>query len=59
MREYILTEKEKAIIKRYLETGEKLNNFDTLLHRVRNMQGITLDIELISQFLAQINKTKN
>ena len=59
MREYILTEAEKTIIKRYLDNGEKLNNFDTLLHRVKNMQGITSDIELIAKFLAQINKTKN
>jgi hypothetical protein len=54
MREYILTDNEKQIINKYLETGEKVRNFDTLLHRIRNMQGITTDMELIKKFLEKV-----
>lgn len=53
MREYILTEQEKNIIKKYLETGEKLEGFRMLLSRARNMQTINTDLELIKQFLVK------
>ena len=58
MREYILTELEKQIIKKYLDTGEKLEGFRMLVSRVRNMQTVTTDLELIKQFLAKVNETK-
>ena len=35
MRGYILSEHERTMIKQYLETGEKLEGFKVLLHRVR------------------------
>lgn len=56
MREYILTEKEKEIINRFIDTGEKLNNFDTLLHRIRNMNGINADLTLIKKFVEKVEK---
>jgi hypothetical protein len=51
MRKRILTEKERQIIKKYLETGEKLENFSCLLHRCKNTQSINEDLQLIEQFL--------
>ena len=58
MREYILTQQEKQIIKKYLETGEKLEGFRMLLSRIRNMQAVNADLELIKQFLAKVEGAK-
>ena len=58
MREYILTEQEKQIIRKYLETGEKLEGFRMLLSRIRNMQAVSADLELIKQFLAKVEGAK-
>ena len=58
MRKYILTELEKKIIKKYLDTGEKLEGFKIILHRVRNMQTVNSDLELIKQFLAKVEGAK-
>lgn len=51
MRQYILTPKEKQIINKFLETGERLEGFTVLLHRCRNMKTINIDLELIEKFL--------
>lgn len=55
MRTYLLTEQEERIIRHYLETGQKLEGFKVLLHRVRHMEKIKKDLELIEQFLAKID----
>lgn len=57
MREYILTEQERKIIKMFLETGEKLEGFRLLLHRTRTMKQIREDLNLIENFLRKIEKT--
>jgi hypothetical protein len=58
MREYILTEQEKQIIKKYLETGEKLEGFRMLLSRCRNIESVNADLELIKAFLAKVEGAK-
>ena len=58
MREYLLTELEKTVIKEYLETGKKLEGFRVILHRVRNMQPVNVDLELIKQFLSKVEGAK-
>ena len=58
MREYVLTEQEKQIIKRFLENGEKLEGFRMLLKRCRNIESVNADLELIKQFLAKVEGTK-
>jgi hypothetical protein len=58
MREYILTEQEKQIIKKYLETGEKLEGFRMLLSRCRNIESVNADLELIKAFLAKVEVAK-
>jgi hypothetical protein len=56
MRQYILTDLEKQIINKYLETGDKLEGFKVLLHRCRRLQPITEDLELIRQFLKKASE---
>ena len=58
MREYILTEKEKEVLQRYVEKGEKLEGFAVLVHRCRNMQGVNDDLKLIKQFLSKVESAK-
>jgi hypothetical protein len=55
MREYILTDKERIIICKYLETGERLEGFSMLIHRCKHMETINKDIELIKQFLTKLS----
>ena len=58
MREYILTEQEKQVIKEYLDTGKKLEGFRTILCRVRSMETVNSDLDLIKQFLAKVEGAK-
>lgn len=58
MRDYILTDIERTIIKEYMATGKKLENFKVLAYRLRNQNTaqISEDLELIKQFLAKIGE---
>ena len=56
MREYILTDQEKQIIKKYLENGEKLEGFRMLLSRCRSIESVNTDLELIKLFLAKVGE---
>ncbi len=58
MHEYVLTEQEKAIIKNYLETGEKQEGFKMLLSRCKSIETINADLELIKQFLSKVEEQK-
>jgi hypothetical protein len=58
MREYILTDQEKQIIQRYLESGEKLEGFRMLLSRCRSVESVNADLELIKQFVAKVGSNK-
>ena len=58
MREYILTENEKTIIKKYLETSERLEGYAMLLSRCRSIESVNDDLELIKQFLAKAGNAK-
>ena len=53
MREYILTDLERNIINRYLETGEKLEGYRVLRHISQKLNPTTIkeDLELIQKFL--------
>jgi len=46
-----LTERERQIIKKYIETGEKLEGFRTLLTRCRRTETVQEDLDLIKQLL--------
>ena len=56
MREYVLTEQEKAIIKKYLENGEKLEGFTMLISRCKSIETVNADLELIKQFLSKVEE---
>jgi len=58
MREYILTKREKTIIKKYLETGERLEGFRMLLNRCRNIKPLEEDMQLIQRFLVKVEQIK-
>ena len=55
MRDYILTAAERQILKRYIETGDKLEGFRTLLCRIRkhDTKQVAEDEELIKRFLVK------
>jgi hypothetical protein len=54
VRAYILTTRERTILKRYIETGEKLNGFDILIHYLnKNQNQLTEDISLIEAAIKQ------
>ena len=60
MRNYIITELEKRIIKAYLERGEKLEGFRKLKQRAKalNLKELKEQINLIEQFLEKIEGKK-
>ncbi len=51
MREYILTDSERHIAKRYIKKGEKLEGYRTLLTRCRHMKTVQEDLDLIKRLL--------
>ncbi len=62
MRGYILSPHERKLIKRYLETGDKLEGFKVLLHRLRkqqiNPEVIQEDLQLIKELLEKTETQK-
>jgi hypothetical protein len=58
MREYILTDNERQIMQKHLETGERPEGFRMLLSRCRRMQPIHEDLQLIKQFLSKTEGKK-
>jgi len=48
VRAYILTEREREILKRFVETGEKMNGFSVLIHYLRKYKNsLKEDLDLI------------
>jgi hypothetical protein len=56
MREYILTEKERKIVKMYLKEGYDLNGFNVLKIRIkRAIPLLKEDFELINSFMERLD----
>jgi hypothetical protein len=54
MREYILTEKEREVLKDYLENGVKGNHYYVLLHRLKkNYESLKRDFDLIDRSMKE------
>jgi hypothetical protein len=54
VRAYILTPRERTILKRFIETGEKLNGFDILIHYLNKYQTqLCQDLNLIETAIQQ------
>jgi cAMP phosphodiesterase len=57
VRSYILTEHERKILKRFLENGEKLNGFRTLLTYLRKShKQLEADLKLINETLQKLRE---
>jgi len=57
MREYILTEREREILKTFIETGLKLNGFSVLVIRLkRASKRLMEDMELIKTTLKKLER---
>jgi hypothetical protein len=57
MREYILTQREREILKTYLKKGIKLNGFSVLILRLRRSSKVLMeDLELIKSALEKIEE---
>ena len=58
MRNYLITELEKRIIKAFLERGEKLEGFRKLKQRAKalNLKELKEQINLIEKFLEKTQK---
>jgi len=57
VREYILTPRERKLLKRFLETNEKLNGFSVLIHLLKKSLGkLEADLELIQKALEKASE---
>ena len=57
MREYILTEREREILKTFIETGLKLNGFSVLTNRLKRAnKRLMEDMELIRSTLEKLEQ---
>ncbi|MCW4018341.1 MAG: hypothetical protein NWF00_06645 [Candidatus Bathyarchaeota archaeon] len=61
MHSSLLSDHERKLIKRYLETGERLEGFKVVLHRARartvNRQKVTEDLKLLEKLLQKAGET--
>ena len=56
MRAYVITDLERKIIKRFLETGEQLDGFRTLKMRIkRHNKRVLEDSDLIKKFVEKLS----
>jgi len=59
MREYILTQNERKILKQFLSTGDKLQGFSMLVFRARQSQKrLTDDLTLLHKVLRKTGELK-
>jgi hypothetical protein len=57
VREYILTNREKEILQRFLEKGEKLNGFSSLIYYLkRSQKTLEADLKLINETLQKLSE---
>jgi hypothetical protein len=57
VREYILTNREKEILQRFLEKGEKLNGFSSLIYYLkRGKKTLEADLKLINETLQKLGE---
>jgi hypothetical protein len=61
LKDHLLTDNDRKLIKRYLETGECLDGFKVLLHRIRKNRPkrdvIISDLQLIDDLLKKAGET--
>ncbi len=58
MREYVLTDLERAIAKEFLKTGKKLDGFSVLRRRIeRSLETLDRDLGLAKKFYEKVKHT--
>lgn len=59
VRSYILTERERRILRRYIETGEKLDGFAVLVHHLKkHKDAISEDLGLLKASLQKVSSDR-
>jgi transcriptional antiterminator len=57
VREYILTSREREILRRFLEKSEKLNGFSSLIYYLkRSRKTLETDLKLINETLQKLGE---
>ena len=57
VREYILTNREREILQRFLEKSEKLNGFSSLIYYLkRSRKTLETDLKLINETLQKLGE---
>jgi len=58
MRSYIITQREREIIKAFLERGERLEGYRMLVSRVRrlDLKDVDQQVQMIKTFLEKIER---
>ncbi len=60
VRRYILTQRERKILRRYIETGEKFPGLSPLLHRLQESRyRLTHDLEIIVDALIKMESASS
>jgi hypothetical protein len=55
VRSYVLTKRERRILKRFIKTGEKLDGFAVLIHHLKkNRENISGDLKMVEDSLRKI-----
>jgi len=58
VRTYLLTERERKILERFVETGEKLSGYQVLTHHLKKARKqLAKDVELINKTIKKWGNT--
>jgi hypothetical protein len=58
LRKYIFTDRERAIIERFLSTGERVEGFKVIAYRVRSFDRLRGDVQLYMRFKDALAKSE-
>jgi hypothetical protein len=60
VRAYILTERERELLNRYVQNNEKLNGFSVLIHYLKKTEKPLIeDAELVKKALEKVRKEES
>jgi hypothetical protein len=58
MRAYIFTERERAIVERFVNTGERSKGLKMIVYRVRNFSKLSADVDLYLRLRSRLAESK-
>ena len=59
MRTYIFTTRERGLLRKWLNEGEKAETLDMILHRVRHFKDLEKDVELYLAVKERLKQTSS